>query len=97
MVHKYITTYVVIFGSSRSLSEVLPMLKEIMSELNFSSVVADQYGIPRKLNENTFAITSAMAINEIEDLIRITCLDLPAFELELNIMPADVYFYDVFH
>ncbi|EBY2854737.1 endoribonuclease GhoS [Salmonella enterica subsp. enterica serovar Typhimurium] len=91
-----IATYVVIFGYSRSLSEVLPMLKVVMSELNFSSVVADQYGIPRELNANTFAVTSTMAVNEIEDLIRIMCLDLPAFELELKIIPVDEYFYEVY-
>ncbi len=57
-----------------------------MYDMNFSSIVADEYGIPRQLNENSFAITTSLAASEIEDLIRLKCLDLPDIDFDLNIM-----------
>ncbi|MEH4962694.1 type V toxin-antitoxin system endoribonuclease antitoxin GhoS [Escherichia coli] len=61
-------------------------------DMNFSSIVADEYGIPRQLNENSFAITTSLAASEIEDLIRLKCLDLPDIDFDLNIMTVDDYF-----
>ncbi|MDZ8393112.1 type V toxin-antitoxin system endoribonuclease antitoxin GhoS, partial [Escherichia coli] len=64
----------------------------LMYDMNFSSIVADEYGIPRQLNENSFAITTSLAASEIEDLIRLKCLDLPDIDFDLNIMTVDDYF-----
>ncbi|WP_252964160.1 type V toxin-antitoxin system endoribonuclease antitoxin GhoS, partial [Shigella sonnei] len=46
----------------------------------------------RQLNENSFAITTSLAASEIEDLIRLKCLDLPDIDFDLNIMTVDDYF-----
>ncbi len=67
-----------------------------MYDMNFSSIVADEYGIPRQLNENSFAITTSLAASEIEDLIRLKCLDLPdidfdLIDFDLSIMTVDDY------
>ncbi|KAB2544167.1 endoribonuclease GhoS [Escherichia coli] len=48
--------------------------------------------LPRQLNENSFAITTSLAASEIEDLIRLKCLDLPDIDFDLNIMTVDDYF-----
>uniref|UniRef100_UPI001CDAF889 type V toxin-antitoxin system endoribonuclease antitoxin GhoS n=1 Tax=Escherichia coli TaxID=562 RepID=UPI001CDAF889 len=58
----------------------------LMYDMNFSSIVADEYGIPRQLNENSFAITTSLAASEIEDLIRLKCLDLPGNDSNLLIV-----------
>ena len=70
-------TYVVSFNYPSSYSSVFLRLRSLMYDMNFSSIVADEYGIPRQLNENSFAITTSLAASEIEDLIRLKCLDLP--------------------
>lgn len=38
------------------------------------------------------AITTSLAASEIEDLIRLKCLDLPDIDFDLNIMTVDDYF-----
>ena len=63
-------TYVVSFDYPSSYSSVFLRLRSLMYDMNFSSIVADEYGIPRQLNENSFAITTSLAASEIEDLIR---------------------------
>lgn len=63
-----------------------------MCDMNFSSVVADEYVIPRQLNENSLAITTLLSTSKIEDLIRLKCLDLPDIDFDLNIMIVDDYF-----
>lgn len=63
-----------------------------MCDMNFSSVVADEYVIPRQLNENSLAITTSLSTSKIEDLIRLKCLDLPDIDFDLNIMIVDDYF-----
>ncbi|HEL5826619.1 TPA: type V toxin-antitoxin system endoribonuclease antitoxin GhoS, partial [Escherichia coli] len=45
-----------------------------------------------QLNENSFAITTSLAASEIEDLIRLKCLDLPDIDFDLSIMTVDDYF-----
>ncbi|EBH8950268.1 type V toxin-antitoxin system endoribonuclease antitoxin GhoS [Salmonella enterica] len=87
-----ISTYIVILGYSRSLSEIFPLLKSMLLKMNFSTIVADKYGMPRELGANTFSITGKMSVADIEDLIHILCLDLPDFQLELKIVPVDDYF-----
>ncbi|MCI3095637.1 type V toxin-antitoxin system endoribonuclease antitoxin GhoS [Escherichia coli] len=67
-------TYVVSFDYPSSYSSVFLRLRSLMYDMNFSSIVADEYGIPRQLNENSFAITTSLAASEIEDLIRLKCL-----------------------
>ncbi|EEZ2944732.1 type V toxin-antitoxin system endoribonuclease antitoxin GhoS, partial [Escherichia coli] len=49
-------TYVVSFDYPSSYSSVFLRLRSLMYDMNFSSIVADEYGIPRQLNENSFAI-----------------------------------------
>ncbi|EID7000093.1 TPA: type V toxin-antitoxin system endoribonuclease antitoxin GhoS [Escherichia coli] len=85
-------TYVVSFDYPSSYSSVFLRLRSLMYDMNFSSIVADEYGIPRQLNENSFAITTSLAASEIEDLIRLKCLDLPDIDFDLNIMTVDDYF-----
>ncbi|ETJ41506.1 hypothetical protein Q604_UNBC04568G0001, partial [human gut metagenome] len=85
-------TYVVSFDYPSSYSSVFLRLRSLMHDMNFSSIVADEYGIPRQLNENSFAITTSLAASEIEDLIRLKCLDLPDIDFDLNIMTVDDYF-----
>ncbi len=68
-------TYVVSFDYPSSYSSVFLRLRSLMYDMNFSSIVADEYGIPRQLNENSFAITTSLAASEIEDLIRLKCGD----------------------
>ncbi len=83
---------VVSFDYPSSYSSVFLRLRSLMYDMNFSSIVADEYGIPRQLNENSFAITTSLAASEIEDLIRLKCLDLPDIDFDLNIMTVDDYF-----
>ncbi|HIA6257255.1 TPA: type V toxin-antitoxin system endoribonuclease antitoxin GhoS [Escherichia coli] len=90
-------TYVVSFDYPSSYSSVFLRLRSLMYDtlmydMNFSSIVADEYGIPRQLNENSFAITTSLAASEIEDLIRLKCLDLPDIDFDLSIMTVDDYF-----
>ncbi len=77
-------TYVVSFDYPSSYSSVFLRLRSLMYDMNFSSIVADEYGIPRQLNENSFAITTSLAASEIEDLIRLKCLDLPGNDSKLR-------------
>ena len=88
-------TYVVSFDYPSSYSSVFLRLRSLMYDMNFSSIVADEYGIPRQLNENSFAITTSLAASEIEDLIRLKCLDLPDIDFDLNIMTVDDYFCQI--
>ena len=44
-------TYVVSFNYPSSYSSVFLRLRSLMYDMNFSSIVADEYGIPRQLNE----------------------------------------------
>ena len=76
-------TYVVSFDYPSSYSSVFLRLRSLMYDMNFSSIVADEYGIP---------ITTSLAASEIEDLIRLKCLDLPDIDFDLNIMTVDDYF-----
>ncbi|MDE1061369.1 type V toxin-antitoxin system endoribonuclease antitoxin GhoS, partial [Escherichia coli] len=46
-------TYVVSFDYPSSYSSVFLRLRSLMYDMNFSSIVADEYGIPRQLNENS--------------------------------------------
>ncbi len=86
-----IETYIISSCYPSSYSSVFLELRSLMHDMHFASVVADEYGIPRELNSNTFAITTSLVAGEIEDLIRFKCLDLPDIEYELNIMTADDY------
>lgn len=90
-------TYVVSFNYPSSYSSVFLRLRSLMYDMNFSSIVADEYGIPRQLNENSFAITTSLAASEIEDLIRLKCLDLPDIDFDLNIMGNDSNLLIVFY
>ncbi|EFE1250657.1 type V toxin-antitoxin system endoribonuclease antitoxin GhoS [Escherichia coli] len=85
-------TYVVSFDYPSSYSSVFLRLRSLMCDMNFSSIVADEYGIPRQLNENSLAITTSLSASEIEDVIRLKCLDLPDIDFNLNIMTVDDYF-----
>ena len=84
-------TYVVSFDYPSSYSSVFLRLRSLMYDMN-SPHRGDEYGIPRQLNENSFAITTSLAASEIEDLIRLKCLDLPDIDFDLNIMTVDDYF-----
>ncbi|OSK22076.1 hypothetical protein EAMG_04964 [Escherichia coli M056] len=85
-------TYVVSFDYPLSHSAVFLMLRTLMYNMNFASIVTDEYGIPRELNANSFAIITSLTASEIEDLIRLKCLDLPDIDFDLNIMTVDDYF-----
>lgn len=85
-------TYVVFFDYLLFYFLVFLRLRLLMYDMNFFFIVADEYGILRQLNENFFAITTLLAASEIEDLIRLKCLDLLDIDFDFNIMTVDDYF-----
>ena len=52
-------TYVVSFDYPSSYSSVFLRLRSLMYDMSFSSIVADEYGIPRQLNENSILLSKS--------------------------------------
>lgn len=86
-----INVYIITFNDIPHLPIKTAILDAILLPEGFSKIIADSYGIPRKLPPGSYAVISTMSKSGTERMIESVCSKNLSIEPEFKVILRDDY------
>jgi hypothetical protein len=87
-----ISTFIIALWYPECSKNIYIPLRNMFSQHAFSSIVADNHGIPRELPSDTWSLTTTMDREHVITLVEKLVSSVSSIKTEILVLPRDEYF-----